>query len=128
MGLSSSRTEPAQRSGCAAEVAVVEYLRSQGFSLVATNLRVGMLEIDVVARREDLVVVVEVRTRGPGSWTTAFGSIDAAKRQRVRRAGERLWRTRYRADSTINRMRFDAASVSFDTDGRGRVEYSAGAF
>jgi putative endonuclease len=94
---------------------------------VATNLRVGHLELDVVARQGPLVVVVEVRTRGAGAWTTGLGSIDAGKRLRIRRAGERLWQRRYRADASVERMRFDAASVTFQA-GEAEVEYVEAAF
>ena len=111
-----------------AEAAVAVYLEQRGFSLVAQNLRLGPLELDIVARLGPLIVVVEVRTRGPGAWTTAFGSIDSGKRRRIRRAGERLWQRRYRNDSSVERMRFDAASVSFDENGDARVEYVEAAF
>jgi putative endonuclease len=112
----------------AAEAAIAAYLERRGFAIVARNLRLGRLELDVVARKDALIVVVEVRTRGPGAWTTAFGSIDSAKRRRIRRAGERLWRRRYKNDVSVERMRFDAASVSFDESGEVRVEYAEAAF
>jgi putative endonuclease len=106
---------------------VAAYLESHGFQIEAMNLRLGRLEIDVVARRGDLIVVVEVRTRGPRAWASGFGSIDAAKRARLRRAGERLWQRTYRADPTVARLRFDAASVTFDADGP-IIEYAEAAF
>jgi putative endonuclease len=107
---------------------VAAYLAERGFEIVAVNLRLQYLELDVVARQGELVVVVEVRTRGSGAWTNAFGSIDGRKRQRIRHAGERLWERRYRHDASVKRMRFDAASVGFDADGSPRVEYVAAAF
>ncbi len=113
--------------GGLAERAVVEHLERAGASIVATNLRVGKLELDVVAREGSVIVVVEVRTRGAGAWTSGFGSIDSVKRQRIRRAGERLWQRRYKHDPSVERLRFDAASVSFD-QGRAHVEYVKAAF
>ena len=113
--------------GASAERAVARYLEQQGYDIVGMNLRVGRLELDVVARRGGLIVVVEVRTRGAGAWTSGFGSIDAQKQQRIRRAGERLWQRRYRHDASAERLRFDAASVRFE-DGRAVVEYAAAAF
>lgn len=110
-----------------AEKAVAELLRSEGFQIVATNLRLGRLELDVVARQGGLIVVVEVRARGVGSWTTGFGSIDHGKRERVRRAAERLWQRRYRRDSSATRLRIDAASVQFDEHGMS-ISYCKGAF
>lgn len=102
------------RLGQRAEEAVARYLEAAGFSIVARNLRLGRLELDIVARRAELILVVEVRTRGAGAWTTGLGSLSRAKRERIRRAGQRLWRDRYRDDPTVERLRFDAASVRFD--------------
>ncbi len=122
-----TRAARAQDLGKRAEAAVVEYLKSAGASIVATNLRVGRLELDIVARHRRVVIVVEVRARGGKAWTSAFGSLDSKKRARVRRAAERLWRDRYRDDATVDRLRIDAASVAF-TDGVPTVEYAKAAF
>jgi putative endonuclease len=85
------------------------------------------LELDVVARRDDLVVIVEVRSRSDASWTSAFGSLDGKKRYRLRMAGQRLWQRRYRNDASVRRLRFDAASVTFGPQGP-KIEYVAAAF
>ena len=80
-----------------------------------------------MARRGDLVVVVEVRSRGSGAWTSGFGSIDGKKRYRIRLAGQRLWQRRYRNDLSVKRLRFDAASVVFGAAGP-VIEYVEAAF
>jgi putative endonuclease len=98
--------------GARAENLVATWLAAQGYAIVARNLRLGELEIDVVARRGPVIAVVEVRTRGAGAFTSSFGSIDAGKRMRIRRAGERLWQRRYRHDRSVERLRFDVASVN----------------
>lgn len=113
--------------GRAAERAVAAWLVEHGFDIVATNLRVGQYEIDVVARSGGLIVVVEVRCRGRSAWTTAFGSLNAGKQRRIRRAGIWLWDRRYRHDPSAERLRFDAASVSFE-NGTARVDYVPAAF
>jgi putative endonuclease len=110
-----------------AERAVADLLTDSGFEIVGTNLRLGYLELDVVARRRDLIVVVEVRARGHGAWTTGFGSIDHAKRRRIRWAAERLWRKRYRSDPSVSRLRIDAAAVLFNESGMS-ICYCEGAF
>lgn len=119
---------PRQLVGGAAELAVVEYLAQLGWEVIERNHRVGPYELDIVARDGCTLVVIEVRTRGARSLTTGFGSLSHAKRQRVRRAGERLWHERYRLDPSIERMRFDAASVHFDNAGRPTIEYAVAAF
>ena len=120
-------TDPRHAQGSEAERAVVAHIERAGMTLVGTNVRVGRLEIDVVARDGRVIVVIEVRTRGAGAWTSGFGSIDGQKRMRIRRAGERLWQRRYKNDASVDRLRFDAASVSFE-DGQPHVEYVRAAF
>jgi putative endonuclease len=115
------------RPGARAEAAVVAHLKSAGLEIIATNLRLGHLEIDIVAREGRVIVVVEVRERGAGAWTTGFGSIDAKKRLRIRRAAERLWQRRYRNDASVDRLRIDAASVTFEGDCP-TVNYAKAAF
>lgn len=97
-----------------------------GFCILATNVRLGRLELDVVARERDTVVVVEVRHRGKGAWQTGMESISPTKAKRVRAAGERLWRQRFERDPSVNRMRFDVAVVTFDAAGAASIEYARG--
>lgn len=99
--------------GRCAELAVADYLFVLGFDLVARNLRLGHLELDVVARKGPLLVVTEVRTRGRGSYLRAFESVDPRKRDRIATAVNRLWRRRSSWMQGIERVRLDAAAVSF---------------
>jgi putative endonuclease len=114
--------------GTAAEDAVVRYVDTLGWRLLNRNVRVGHYEIDILAQDGRTLVIIEVRHRGERSLTSGFGSLSATKRIRVRRAGERLWHSRFRYDSTIDRMRFDAASVHFDASGHPEIEYALAAF
>jgi len=75
-----------------------------------------------------VIVVVEVRARGPGAYLRALDSVDAKKRARVRAAGERLWRERFARDASVSRMRFDIAAVAFQPDGSAIVEHVKAAF
>jgi putative endonuclease len=113
--------------GVAAEDAVAAHLRALGLEVIGRNVRVGRLEIDLIARDGPVIAIVEVRTRGPTSFQRAFDSIDARKRARVRQAGETLWRTRFSADRGVERMRFDVASVAFTASGA-VVEHVKAAF
>jgi putative endonuclease len=129
-----ARTETARQApdkarqlrGRRAELAVADYLIVEGYKLIARNLRVGRWELDLVAQREGLLVVVEVRTRGAGSFEGPFQSITRTKRVRLARAVERLWRNRLASIPTIERVRIDAAAVVFDGP-KTHVEYIPGA-
>jgi putative endonuclease len=112
--------------GRRAEQAVADCLFAEGFELVGRNLRLGPLELDVVARRGPLLVVAEVRTRGPGSLVGPFESVTRTKRACVLAAVERLWRERRRELADIERVRIDVAAVTFVGE-ETRVEFAAGA-
>jgi putative endonuclease len=90
--------------------------------VLARNVRLGPLELDIVARRLELVVVVEVRTRGPRSFTSGLGSIDAKKRASLVRGVERHWRDQLSKLAGVERVRIDVAAVTFDERGT-HVEY-----
>ncbi|WP_437960066.1 YraN family protein [Sorangium sp. So ce119] len=122
------RDDARRALGARAEDAVVAYLAAQGIEVVARNARVGRLEIDVIARDGPVIAIIEVRTRGAGSYVRALDSIDAGKRARVRRAGEQLWRARFSRVRGVERMRFDAASVTFLPNGETKIEHIKAAF
>lgn len=114
--------------GARAEELVATHLAAAGLEILGVNVRVGRLELDVVARDGAVIVVVEVRARGPGAWVRPLDSIDARKRERVRRAGELLWQQRFASDASIERMRFDAAAVETSAEGEARIEIVKAAF
>jgi putative endonuclease len=116
----------AHEDGRRAEVAVADYLFARGFRILARNLRLGRLELDVVAQRGPLVVIVEVRTRGEGAYMRALESIDHAKRARLRRAAHHLWRSQLASMPSVERLRIDVAAVVF-SGWKTRVEYVEGA-
>lgn len=99
--------------GRRAERVAAEYLTAAGFAVLATNVRLGRGEIDIVARRAGLLVAVEVRTRGPRALAGPFASVTLTKRKRCRSALEALWKD-HEHDPTIRRVRFDVAAVYLD--------------
>lgn len=117
-----------QAIGRHAEDAAAAYFERLGLTILGRNVRVGRAEIDLLLRDGEVIIVVEVRTRGPGAYQRALDSIDARKRARLRAAGERLWRARFAKDLSVARMRFDAVAVSFGAGGEAIVEHVRAAF
>ncbi|MDI1482162.1 YraN family protein [Polyangium sp. y55x31] len=116
------------RAGARAEDAAADHFVRMGCTILGRNVRVGRAEIDLLVRDGVVIVVVEVRTRGPRSYQRALDSIDARKRARLRAAGQTLWTSKFARDERIERMRFDAVAVAFTPDGDPLVEHIKAAF
>lgn len=110
--------------GRAAEQLVADRLTEQGFSLLGRNVRVGRLELDLIAQRGALVVFCEVRARAHDRFVAPAATMDPRKVARVRSAAAQWLR-----DQRPGRVdvRFDVAAVVYDVPG-GRVEYYEGAY
>lgn len=63
------------------EVAAIDYLKKNGYKVLHTNWRKGHYELDIVAKTEDELVIVEVKTRSEGSITDPE---DAVTNQKIR--------------------------------------------
>ena len=121
-------TNARHADGRAAEEAAAERLRANGFRILWQNLRIGPLELDLVAKKGDLVVVVEVRTRGPGSFEKPLASVSRTKRRTIIRAVSALWKGRLSKMPDVARLRIDVAAVTRAADGAMTIEWVAGAF
>ena len=70
-----------QRKGLDSERAAAEYLGAQGFEILERRYRFGHKEIDLVARKNELVVFVEVKSSG----SAVFGPAELSLRERQRK-------------------------------------------
>jgi putative endonuclease len=112
-----------QQLGCQAETRAAQLMQQAGFTLLARNFRCRMGELDIIARRAQLLVIAEVRLRSRAEFGGAAGSISAAKRSRIVRT------TRYllRCQPSLARLavRFDALLLSAPD---GPIEWLEGVF
>ena len=113
--------------GREAEALAAEALVLNGFRVLWRNLRIGALELDLVAQRGDLVVVVEVRARGAGSFQKPLASLTYSKRRTLLRATRALWKGRLEKRADVQRLRIDVAAVTRDAAGALSLEWIAGA-
>jgi putative endonuclease len=58
-----------QKLGKNGEQEAVKFLQKKGLTIIELNWRTGKLEIDIIAKDKEELVIVEVKTRG----TNAFG-------------------------------------------------------
>ena len=105
----------------AEEKAAEEYIK-QGYTILERRWKLGKTEIDLIAQKEDIVVLIEVKARS-GHDETALSSVTHDKRKRMVRA----------ADYFIKRLegqyayRFDIVTCSGDMQ-KNQIEIFEDAF
>lgn len=97
----------AYRRGHSSEWLAAVALMAKGFRIVARRYRTKLGEIDLIARRGDLVLIVEVKAR-----KTLIEAMDAIRRESERRieGAADLWLARQRDHAKLS-LRFDMVAV-----------------
>ena len=95
------------RLGVRGEDLAAEYLRRQGYRVLERRLRIGGIEIDIVAQRGDLLVWVEVKTRSTDLFAAPQQAVDVKKQRRMIAAADLYLRER----GLSCEVRFDIISV-----------------
>lgn len=103
-----------------AEATVAARLRATGWQILATNWRFGHKEIDIIARRDDVVAFVEVKCRSGPAFGHPAEAVTAAKRRDLA-AAARAWIARHAPGTAV--YRFDVCAVTTAPAGRLHVEH-----
>jgi putative endonuclease len=90
------------------------FLRLKGFTIIGRNYRprAGAGEIDLIARDNDQLVFVEVKTRATAEFGTPDRAVDLEKQGHLERTAREYAR---RAGVAIEEARFDIVSIVLTT-------------
>jgi putative endonuclease len=98
----------ALRRGWRAETLAAIALRLKGYRIVARNFRCRFGEIDIIARKGNLIAFVEVKSRR--SPQDALDAVSRESQRRIENAAD-IWIGR-RADAHLLSWRFDIVAVT----------------
>ena len=98
------------RARFAEDLVAAWYVRA-GYTIIACNWRCPRGELDIVAWRDGVLVVCEVKARRSTNFGDPFEAITPAKVQRLRRATAAFVAARPSPLLRVGQIRFDAASV-----------------
>ena len=114
--------------GLSGERQAAEYLERTGYEILAHRWRYGRKEIDLVARKNDLVIFVEVKKRRDESFAPIRTSVGPAKQRNIVEAANG-WLAQHGRDDDNIRYRFDVVLVlESDNNRRMSVEHIEDAF
>lgn len=103
-----SRRRKAQRRGHFSEYLAAAWLILKGYRVLAIRHRTPLGEIDVIARRGEVVAFVEVKARR--DERTALDAVSRTAQSRIRNASD-LWILRY-PDAAFIVQRYDIVAVT----------------
>lgn len=90
-----------------------EYLISKGYNVIETNWHWHHFELDIVAVFDDMLVVVEVKTRSADFLLSPEEAVDRRKRKRIVAAADAY----VRRFNVVLPVRFDIVTVIIGDDG-----------
>lgn len=106
------------------EEQAVAFLRNRQYTILHTNWRWRRIELDIVARKDDEIVVIEVKSRSANYLMPPESAVNTAKIKRLVTAADAYVR-RFNIDLPV---RFDIISVIKERNGDYRIEHIDNAF
>ena len=97
-----------------------DFLGNNGYHILETNYRCPIGEIDIIARYEDTLVFVEVRTKKSRQFGSPEESITPAKMARLRAVADHYGQNHSNLPPS---WRIDVVAINLDTNGQvSRIE------
>jgi putative endonuclease len=106
--MTENRRQRAERKGRRGEWMAAMALRLKGYRIVATRYKTACGEVDLIARRGDLVLLVEVKARA--DLMACHNAISATAARRIEAAGDQ-WLAK-QADAPRLSLRRDLVAIT----------------
>ncbi len=106
------------------ENAAADYLTSVGYEIRHRNWRIGHLEIDIVAEKDDTLAIVEVKTRSNTEFGEPEEAVNYAKIRKIVRAAD-AYVKKFKIDK---QLRFDIIAVVGDGNSKFKIDHIKEAF
>jgi putative endonuclease len=97
----------AEKRGHTAEYLAALFLMFTGYRILAMRYRTRLGEVDIIARKGDLVAIIEVKARA--GEMAAIDAVSGTSQRRIRGAAD-IWLSR-RPDAARLSLRFDVVAV-----------------
>lgn len=111
--------------GYYAETLASEFLKQHGYSLLERNYRCSWGEIDIIARKNNTCVFIEVRYRRQDTYGSGLESVTRAKQAKLIAAANMYL---YQKSPDFDEYRFDVISLAKDHNGQLQFEWIQDAF
>ncbi len=117
-------TDPRQKIGQKGETLAADFLVQNGYTLLETNYRTRTAELDIIAKEQDCLCFVEVKTRTSLKKGLPRESVHLAKQQKIISGASFYLKENYLFNQQV---RFDVVEI-FLTDQRPEITLIRNAF
>jgi putative endonuclease len=97
----------AERKGHKGETLAAVFLMLKGYRIIARRYKTKLGEVDIIARKRDVVAMVEVKART--TLLEAMDAVDYSTMHRIEAAGD-LWLSKQRDFARLN-IRYDLIAI-----------------
>lgn len=97
----------AYQKGFWAEFVAAWYLRLKGYRILQMRYKTGSGEIDIIAKKRDLIALVEVKARN--NVQSAVDAVSYSAQQRISNAAD-IWLSRQKQSGSYS-LRFDIIAI-----------------
>lgn len=110
--------------GKKAEDLAVEYLQKNGYKILTRNFRFRKVEIDIIAEKDNLIIITEVKARSTDFFILPQEAVTKTKIRSIVSAADHY----LKEFNNNTEVRFDIISVLPDEKGKLIVEHITDAF
>jgi len=94
--------------GKAGEKRIAQYLQKRGWTILETNFRYRKKEIDIIARKDEIISFIEVKTRRHSGFGMGMEAVDWLKQKTIIQVA-RYYLEKHNITEAL--VRFDVASI-----------------
>jgi putative endonuclease len=110
--------------GVKGEQTAADFLLNKGYAILHRNWRSGSKEVDIIAFKDDMLVIVEIKTRSSTAFAFPEEAVNKKKQRLLKLAAEAFMD----ANQQYVNCRFDIISIIIKNDNVGELIHFEEAF
>lgn len=110
--------------GVKGEQTAADFLLNKGYAILHRNWRSGSKEVDIIAFKDDMLVIVEIKTRSSKMFAFPEDAVNKRKQSLLKLAAEAFMDT----NTQYVNYRFDIISIIMNNEGVGEIIHFEEAF
>lgn len=96
--------------GLIGEELAANHIKNEGYNILERNYRTKLGELDIIARDQNIIIFIEVKTRTSGAYGMPSEAVNYKKQQTIRKLSQQYIRHK-KLDNSCLDYRFDVIEV-----------------